>query len=220
MTSPHAVSQPRWTAAIFDLDGTLVNTVELIVESFRHAERAIRAGDVDPETAKSWMGRSLVDIYGDASDAEDMVQAYLQFNHANLEVLQTSYEGITELLRDLSAAGVKVGVATSKRRESAQRSVRAAGLSDLVELTTTADETTLAKPHPEPILHAQRMLDATDESCVYIGDAIWDMRAASAAGIDQIGVSWGAAKAEDLEAEKPSAGVAHEVAELRALLLG
>lgn len=219
MICDEPLRQPRWTTAIFDLDGTLVNTVELIVESFRHAEREVRAGDVDPDIARSWMGRSLVDIYGDAPDAGTMIEAYLRFNHANLEVLQTSYEGVVELLQELSRAGVKVGVATSKGRESARRSVASAGLDDLVELTTTADETVLHKPHPDPILHAQRMLDAGDEQCVYIGDAIWDIRAGRAAGIDQIGVTWGAGDTADLEAETPSAGVAHSVDELRDLLL-
>lgn len=220
MSAPTPVSQPRWTAAIFDLDGTLVNTVELIVQSFRHAEKQVRHGELDPATARSWIGRSLNDIYGDAPDAEAMLQAYIHFNHANLETLQSSYDGMVELLRDLSAAGIKVGVATSKGRESALRSVRAAGLASLVELTTTADETTLHKPHPDPIQHAIRKLDALDESCVYIGDAIWDVKAGNAAGIDTIGVTWGAGEFDALAAENPTAGVVTTVEELRALLLG
>lgn len=212
--------QPRWSTVIFDLDGTLVDTVELIVASFRHAESSVRQSELEPAAARSLIGRSLVDIYGDAPDAEAMVEAFTHHNRANLETMQTGYDGIPQLLRDLSGAGVKVGVATSKSRETAVASVRAAGIADLVELATTVDETTLHKPHPEPVLHARRRLDADDESCVYVGDAIWDVRAARAAGIDQISVAWGAGEVDALRAEQPSAGVATTVDELRVLLLG
>ncbi|MGD7733160.1 HAD family hydrolase [Propionibacteriaceae bacterium G57] len=214
------LTAPRWTAVIFDLDGTLVNTLELIVAAFQHAHREVLDDHVDPEQAKSWMGRSLLDIFGDSPDAEGLLNAYNEFNAANLETLQTSYDGVADLLRDLSGAGVKVGIVTSKDRTSAVRSVNAAGLAGLVELTTTAEETVLHKPHPDPIQHAQRKLDATDETCVYVGDAIWDIRAGAAAGIDQIGVAWGASGEDALAAENPSHGVVNSVRELRELLLG
>ena len=205
---------------VFDLDGTLVNTLELIVSAFQHAHERVAGEHIDPEVAKSWMGRSLLDIFGDGPRAEALLNAYQEFNKANLETLQSSYEGVADLLRDLSAAGVKVGVVTSKDRDDAVRSVRAGGLSGLVELTTTLEETVLHKPHPDPIHHARRKLDAHDEPCVYVGDAIWDVRAAAAAGIDQIAVSWGASTSERLQAENPSHGVVETVAELRTLLLG
>ncbi|MBO1032375.1 HAD-IA family hydrolase [Tessaracoccus sp. SD287] len=219
---PHPTPEqaPRWTAVVFDLDGTLVNTLELIVSAFQHAHDRVAGEQIDPEVAKSWMGRSLLDIFGDGPRAEALLNAYQEFNKANLETLQSSYEGVADLLRDLSAAGVKVGVVTSKEREDAVRSVRAGGLTGLVELTTTLEETVLHKPHPDPIHHARRKLDAHDEPCVYVGDAIWDVRAAAAAGIDQIAVGWGASSSESLRAENPSHGVVETVTELRSLLLG
>ena len=217
---PPPEQAPRWTAVIFDLDGTLVNTLELIVGAFQHAHERVSGERIDADLAKSWMGRSLLDIFGDSPRADALLNAYQDFNEANLETLQSSYEGIADLLKDLSGAGVKVGVVTSKGRADAVRSVRAAGLTGLVELTTTLEETVLHKPHPDPIHHARRKLDAHDESCVYIGDAIWDVRAADAAGIDQVAVTWGASSSVALQAEDPSHGVVQTVAELRALLLG
>lgn len=219
---PHPTPEqaPRWTAVIFDLDGTLVNTLELIVSAFQHAHERVAGEHIDAEVAKSWMGRSLIDIFGDGPRAEALLNAYQEFNKANLETLQSSYDGVAELLKDLSAAGVKVGVVTSKDRDDAVRSVRAGGLTGLVELTTTLEETVLHKPHPDPIHHARRKLDAHDESCVYVGDAIWDVRAAAAAGIDQVAVTWGASTSESLLAENPSHGVVETIQELRALLLG
>lgn len=221
-TDPHPAREqaPRWTAVVFDLDGTLVNTLELIVQAFQHAHERVAGEHVDPETAKSWMGRSLVDIFGDGPRAEALLNAYQEFNLANLETMQHSYEGVVDLLRDLSAAGVKVGIVTSKGRDEAVRSVAASGLTGLVELTTTLEETVLHKPHPDPIHHARRKLDARDEPTVYVGDAIWDVRAAAAAGIDQVAVAWGASSAEALAAENPSHGVVETVDELRDLLLG
>lgn len=213
-------SKNGWTTVIFDLDGTLVDTLDLIVQSFQHAEREICNRDVAEQTALAWIGLPLRQVYRDYPDPEAMTQAYRSFNLSNLERLQRSFDGIEPLLKDLSAAGIKVGVATSKSREAAVRSVRAAGLEHLVELTTTMDETVLHKPHPEPIVHSRGRLDSFDEDCVYVGDAIWDVRAARAAGIDQIGVTWGSGTREDLAAETPSAGMVDTVDELRTLLLG
>lgn len=205
---------------IFDLDGTLVDTLELIVSAFQHAHERVAGEHIEAEVAKSWMGRSLLDIFGDGPDAEALLNAYDEFHRANLETLQNSYAGIVDLLKDLSATGIKVGVVTSKERDVAIRSVAAAGLNGLLELTTTLEETVLHKPHPDPIHHARRKLDAHDENCVYVGDAIWDVRAAAAAGIDQIAVTWGASSEQSMAAETPSHGVVNTVDELRAVLLG
>lgn len=207
------MTTPRWTAAIFDLDGTLVNTIELAVAT----TPLLTAPYVGAAVAA---GRSLVGDFGDDPNTHRALAEHISSSGDDVQTVQRSYPGMAELLGDLLASGVKVAVATSKGRELAIRAVAAAGLSDLVELTTTADETTLQKPHPEPILHARRHLNAEDEACVYIGDGTWDVRAGAAAGLDQIAVGWGACTPEDLASQEPTAGVVTSVAELRTVLLG
>ena len=117
------MSSPRWPVVVFDLDGTLVNTIPLIVESYRQAFREVRGEEVDETFALPLIGMTLVDALSPFPEADALAHAYITFNLAHLESLQTDFEGIRELLDALSDAGVVVGVATSKRRPAAERRV-------------------------------------------------------------------------------------------------
>lgn len=211
---------PRWQTALFDLDGTLCNTIELIVASFQHTHREVLGLELAREEALGWIGRTLMDIYAPWGERQQsLVDCYLQFNLANLERLQTRYDGIAELLDSLRAAGVCVGVATSKRRHSAERSLAAAGLTDLAPLVAAMDDTQQHKPHPAPIRYALERMGAAPQTSVYIGDAVVDVQAAKAAGVAQIAVTWGAGDRTDLMLEEPTA-VTDSVDELARWLLG
>lgn len=211
---------PRWKTVVFDLDGTLCNTIDLILASFAHAHRAVLGEELDETVARSWIGRTLHDIYQPWGDkAEKLRLAYLDFNLANLERLQTSFDGIDRLLADLGVAEVQLGIVTSKQRTSAERSLAASGLTGLVPVVCAMGETEHHKPHPEPILHAVQELQADPASSVYIGDAVVDVRAAQAAGIDQIAVTWGAGDRTELLLTQPTA-VCDSVDELARVLLG
>lgn len=213
-------SQARWQTVVFDLDGTLCNTIALILASFRHAHREVLGEELDQEVARSWIGRTLPDIYAPYGEAaEDLRNSYLAFNLANLEQLQTSFDGIAELLQDLRSAGVVTGVATSKQRTSADRSLAASGLTELVPVVASMGETEHHKPHPEPIRHALAQLGADPATAVYVGDAVVDVQAAQAAGIDQIAVTWGAGDRTELLLTNPTAAV-DSVDELARWLLG
>lgn len=213
-------SLPRWKTVVFDLDGTLCNTVELILASFGHAHRTVLGQELDPAEARSWIGRTLPDIYAAfPGQSAALAEAYVDFNLANLEQLQTDYEGIAALLDELADAGVTVGVATSKRRPAAERSLAAAGLTERVRLVSTLEDVTEHKPHPAPLLHALTQLGADAEQAVYVGDAIYDVQAARAAGMDQIAVTWGAGDRTALMLEEPTA-VVDQVDELERWLLG
>ena len=213
------MTSPRWPVVVFDLDGTLVNTIPLIVESYRHAFRQVRSEEVDETFALPLIGITLADPLARFPEAAALHEAYITFNLANLEALQTDFEGVRELLDDLADAGVVVGVATSKRRPAAVRSVVAGGLDGKLQLVSTLEDVSVHKPHPAPLLYALSELGASPEESVYVGDAIFDIQAAKAAGMDSVGVTWGAGVAEELAAEEPTA-LCSTVDELRKLLLG
>ncbi|MEL4505485.1 HAD-IA family hydrolase [Luteococcus sp. H138] len=212
-------SHARWRTVVFDLDGTLCNTIALILASFQHAHREVLGEELDEEVARGWIGRTLPDIYAPYGErAEALRSSYLGFNLANLERLQTSFDGVQQLLRDLRAAGVVLGVATSKQRGSADRSLAASGLAGLVPVVAAMGETEHHKPHAEPIRHALAQLGADPETAVYIGDAVVDVQAAQAAGISQIAVTWGAGDRTELMLSSPTA-VVDSVDELARWLL-
>lgn len=209
-----------WPTVVFDLDGTLADTVELIVASYQHAFRTVVGHEEDPDVILSWIGRTLHDAFTGYSPghAEALVAAYLPWNDANTERLIRSYDGVREVLADLVAAGARVGVATSKRRSAAQHAMDVLGLAEFVEVLVGMEDTSTHKPDPAPVLLAVERLGGTPERAVYVGDAVVDVLAGQAAGTAVIAVTWGAGHPEALAVAHPDAVVA-DAARLRDLLL-
>jgi pyrophosphatase PpaX len=215
------VTSPRWTTAVFDLDGTLADTIHLIVESYQHAFRTVLGREEDPAVIRSWIGRPLINAFRDHSPehADELYATYLQWNADNTERLIRGYDGVREVLADLRASGVRVGVATSKRRESAQQAMDILGLSEHVEDLVAMEDTERHKPDPTPILLCLERLGRGSNDAVYVGDAVVDVLAGKAAGVDTLAVTWGAGTTEALYGVRPTV-VAQDAAGLREALLG
>ena len=210
----------RWPTVVFDLDGTLVDTINLIVSSYQHAFRSVLGHEEDEARIRAWIGQPLLRCFQEASapHADALFAAYTAWNEANTERLVRPYAGIAELLTDLAGRGARVAVATCKRRPPAQWALALTGLTDLVPVLVTMEDTAVHKPDPTPLLLAVERLGGEPGRAAYIGDAVVDVRAAQAAGMAGIGVLWGAGTDGDLRAAQPHA-VAPDVAALRALLL-
>ena len=107
--------------ALFDLDGTLVDSVPLIVASYQHALTTVLGRPGDEAVVRSWIGRPLIDAFVEVSPerAQELFDCYSAWNLAHTAESLRAFPGVAELLTDLVADGVRVGVATSKRRSSA-----------------------------------------------------------------------------------------------------
>lgn len=213
---------PRWPVAVFDLDGTLADTVNLIVESYQHAFRTVLGREEDPAVIRSWIGRPLIQAFQEhsAEAADELYATYLRWNADNAERLIKGYDGARELLADLRSAGVRVGVATSKRRESAQQAMALLGLDEHVEVLVAMEDTDRHKPDPTPLLLAIERLGLRNPGrSVYIGDAVVDVLAGKAAGMDTVSVTWGAGERTALQGVRPTV-LAATPAELGDILLG
>ncbi len=211
---------PRWPVILFDLDGTLADTINLIVTSYQHAFKQVIGREWDPAEIKSWIGMSLIDAFHTALGKElgdEAFAVYTTFNEANTERLIRGYDGIPELLADLNAAGVRTGVVTSKRRGQAQRAIDLCHLD--IRLLVAHEDVDAHKPDPRPLLLGLEMLDGTPSDAVYVGDAAVDVIAAHHAGLPSVAVTWGAGERSAIEAAGPSV-LCDTVAELRAQLLG
>jgi len=215
------VSNPQWSTAVFDLDGTLADTIHLIVESYQHAFRTILGREEDPDVIRSWIGRPLVGAFRDHSPehADELYATYLRWNADNTERLIRGYDGVREVLGDLRAAGVHVGVATSKRRESAEQAMDILGLSEHIQVLVAMEDTERHKPDPTPLLLALDRMGRGSNNAVYVGDAVVDVLAGKAAGMDTVAVTWGAGQPDALHGVRPSA-VVTTADELRAAMLG
>ena len=213
--------EPRWPVVVFDLDGTLVDTISLIVASYQHAFTTVLDREEDEAVIRSWIGQPLIRGFRSVSPehADELFSTYIAWNRANTERLIKRYAGVTELLADLTTAGVRIAAATSKLREPAEMAVVLTGLDAYLDTLVTLEDTTEHKPLPEPLLLAVERLGADPAHAAYVGDAVVDLQAARNAGMAAVGVTWGAGLRTDMAAAEPDV-LADTVAELRAALLG
>jgi pyrophosphatase PpaX len=210
-----------WRCIVFDLDGTVANTIPLIIASYDHALTTIVGIPADPVQARSWIGQTLWDTFTERypEQVDALVEAYVEFNLAHLDSEIRRYEGMPELLAELTAVGIPIGVATSKRRHSAERTLAAVKLEQLIPLVVAMEDTAVHKPNPEPLRLAVDRLGARTDHAVYIGDAVVDVQAAAAAGMASIAVTWGAGDRDELIAAEPTI-VVDTLDQLRSALLG
>jgi len=214
------VTSPRWQTIFFDLDGTLANTIPLIVASYQHAFREVRGEEIEDARARAWIGRPLLGalLEEDPERGHDLDRTYREWNLANTARLIESYDGVPEMLTTLTAAGASTHIVTSKRTETARLALAGVGIDHLIDVVGALEHTTRHKPDPEPLLVAAAKLGVDPTAVVYVGDATVDILAARGAGMAAIAVTWGAGERAALEATDPDT-IVDTVTELTAYLL-
>jgi len=194
------------TAVLFDFDGTLVDTTELIHQSMLHATQAVLGREYPRQKLLNGVGTPLPQQMKafDPERVDELLEAYHRHQEANHDELIREFPGVEEALSRLQEAGLELAVVTSKRRVSVDQALQTfPGLGRLVDRFVTMEDTTEHKPHPKPLLKGLEMLGASRGETVYVGDAPYDVAAAKAAGITSVGVSWGAFTPEQLAEAEP-----------------
>ena len=215
-----ATEQTRWTAVLFDFDGTLGDSIDLIISSLRATAAELPGYTFDEAAIRPWIGRPLTAMlleHGVTNHAEWLTVYRRHYRKGHDEMLRP-IEGISMLLERLANAGAQIGVVSSKKTDYIELGLNRLGLSSWIDVLVGADSTQRHKPDPEPLLHAAGLLDALPSRCVYVGDAVTDVVAGRAAGMATIAVTWGAATADDLAGAGPTA-VVSSIAALAARLL-
>ncbi len=211
----------RFDCVVFDLDGTLIDTVPLIVASHQHALRTVLGREEPEALLRAGIGRPLLEqMEGfDRERAQELFDAYRSWNHANTAAYLGRFPEVDEVVERLAASQIALGIATSKMRDAVDLAFRIEPPIVSFGAVVTIEDTVRHKPHPDPILHAIELLGSVPTRAAYVGDAASDLRAAHAAGCAAVGVTWGAASRAELEAEAPYA-IAETGRELLAILLG
>jgi pyrophosphatase PpaX len=206
-------------AVLFDLDGTLIDTIELIRVSFRYATETVLGQALPDELTMANVGQPLRTQFEDLvpGRADELVRAYREFNWAHHDELARAYPGTVEALQAIAARGVPMGVVTSKGTEGARRGLALFGLSDFFEVVVSADDVPIHKPDPYPLRVAASFLRVPLEYCVYVGDSPHDMQAAVSGGAIGVAALWGAFAAQDVMAPGPPFALSG-IGELPALL--
>jgi len=180
-------------AILFDLDGTLIDSIELIVRSFQHTTETHMGTPLPREEIIPTIGRSLVGELERIApnNGTALLATYRTFMFANHDAFVTVYPGIVEMLAAIHARGIPMGIVTSKARLSATPSFERFLLDREMAVVVVEDDTTRHKPYPDPLLRAATALGLPPTACWYIGDSTHDMIAAHAAGMIGIGAAWG-----------------------------
>jgi len=165
---------------LFDLDGTVIDSVALIRESHRHAVRTVLGEEWDDERLVANVGRPLLEQMAAFSPdrCEELYRVYRTWNHANTAGLLEAYDGIEGALVALRAAGRRLGIVTSKSRDAVELAWGVLpALRDLFEVVVVADDTDRHKPDAAPVAHALELLGGAPNGACYVGDAPFDIRA-------------------------------------------
>ena len=201
----------RYGTVLFDLDGTVVDSGAMILASFQHATRTVLSREIpDHELLAAVGGPGLREQMEaiDADRVEELIEVYSTHN-AGLHGELRPCAGIRDALEELWAEGRRLGVVTAKRRTTLALAFEVLPeLGRFFEVTVGAEDTVRHKPSPDPLLRALELLDAAAEDAVYVGDSPFDIRAAKAAGVGSIAVTWGRIHSRKrLESEHPDAVV-------------
>jgi pyrophosphatase PpaX len=196
---------------LFDLDGTLIDSLELIRRSLTYT---LASHGLPALTRAEWLdglGTPLAAQFrrytDDPRQLDALVRTYRTWNLAHHDALVRPYEGVRQALEALVDSGGRLGVVTSKQRASARRGLERCGLGDLFEVLVGADDVDQGKPAPDPVLLALERLGARAERAVYVGDSPHDITAGRAAGTRTAAVLWGSLSRAELEPHQPDAWI-------------
>ncbi|HEX9108663.1 MAG TPA: HAD-IA family hydrolase [Longimicrobiales bacterium] len=195
-------------AVLFDLDGTLADSIGLILSCYRHT-MTTHLGSAPPDA--EWirgMGTPLrVQLAAFASSPEQveaMVETYVTLQRQIHDEMVRAYDGIPELLAALEAASVPMALVTSRRIEMTRRTLARCDFTRHFDVIVTPDEVTHPKPHPESVLLALEQLGAPPpERTLFVGDSPHDIEAGRAAGVKTVAALWGPFEREIVLAAGP-----------------
>ncbi|SDO46307.1 pyrophosphatase PpaX [Alkalicoccus daliensis] len=190
---------------LFDLDGTLINTIDLIVASFEHTLEEYFPGKYERNDIPSFIGPPLSETFErmNPDHVDEMIDVYRKFNHANHDSLVTEYEGVKETLDKLQEQGYAMAVVTTKKRDTALKGLQLMGMEEYFPVVVSLDEVTRYKPDPEPLMLALEQLNKSPEQAVMVGDSEHDILAGKNTGTLSAGVSWSIKGKEFLETFDP-----------------
>jgi pyrophosphatase PpaX len=183
----------RFPVVLFDLDGTVVDSGSIILASMRHATREVLGEEfADQELMQAVGGPGLeaqMAVFG-PDQVDELVRVYRAHNEPLHEELEACV-GVEDVLVRLHAEGRRLGVVTAKRRSTVELAFARVPLGHLFETVVGGDETERHKPDPEPLLLAATRMKADPAGTAYVGDSPFDVRAAKAAGMQAVAVTWG-----------------------------
>lgn len=194
-------------AVLFDLDGTLLDTLELILSSVRYAFTKLER---TPPTDEEWLAGVGIPLFtmlrryaSDDADCQLLLATYREYQVQHHDRLTRCYDDVVDTVRTLRERGHPIAIVTSKSEALALRGLALVGLASSMDTIVGCDGTTRHKPDPEPVRIALQRLDVAPHQAIFVGDSVHDVLAGNAAGVTTAAALWGAFKRDDIAAGSP-----------------
>jgi pyrophosphatase PpaX len=183
------------STVLFDLDGTLIDSIDLILTSYRHTLIVHRGETPADDVWLAGLGTPLRSQFraftDDKVEIDAMIATYREHNLANHDAMVREYPGARDAVARLKARGCRLGIVTSKMRAGAFRGLERCGYDGLFEVVVGADDVNQPKPNAEPVLKALELLEGEAGSTVFVGDSPHDLVAGRGAGVRTAAALWG-----------------------------
>lgn len=195
----------RIHTVLFDLDGTLIDTNELIISSFMHTFETFYPQQYKRQDILPFIGPPLRDTFEtiDAEKVEEMIRTYRTHNLSNHDLLVKEYSGVFETVRILKENQIKLGIVTTKMKDVVYKGLELTKLDQFFEVIVALDDVKNPKPDPEPILKALAQLDSHPDGALMVGDNHHDVLAGKNAGTKTAGVAWAVKGRDYLSSYEP-----------------
>lgn len=190
----------KGNAILFDFDGTIMNTNDVIIQSWQHTFRMVEGKERPVEeiirTFGEPLGVTMSKVLPQIS-VEEGVEIYRSYHRDNFGELIRLFPGMKELLAELKQRRYPLGLVTSRLAGTTYQGMEKYGIKAFFDCVVTADDTTKHKPDPEPVNIALSKLQAGPEGALFIGDSMFDIRCARNAGVKSVLVGWAMAVTEE-----------------------
>lgn len=199
------------TTLLFDFDGTLLDTNELIIGTFTHVLGKHYPGQYGREDILPFLGPTLYDTFHsvDPENTDALITEYREWNIAMHDELSSEFDGVSETLRLLKAQGLKMAIVSTKRNSMVMKGLNLLDVDGVFDVVIGLDDVTNPKPDPEPILLALEQLGVDKEEALMIGDNYHDIEGGQNAGVRTAGVAWTIKGEEFLQTFNPDYMLQH-----------
>lgn len=195
-------------AVLFDLDGTLLDTNDLIYKSFDYVFKNNLNLNLSKDEITSNYGQPLHYTFSKYTEdkllIEKLIKAYREYNFSIHDDMCKSFDEVEEVLKTLKDKKIKIGVVTSKREALAKRGMEITNILNYMDCIVTPEKTNKHKPDPEPVLYACQKLSVDPTEAIMVGDSHFDLMAGKSAGSLTCAVSYTMLELDRLKKVNPS----------------
>ena len=195
----------RYKGILFDLDGTLLDTNELIIKSFQHTIAVHYKREVDIDIVRAFFGktaRAALEFLG-PDKVEEMTKTFREYQNIHHDQFAKIFAGVAEVIQELYNASVLLGIVTSKKYDTAMRGLKLFDMDKYFSVVIGADQCQNTKPHPEPVQLALNKLGLAPQDCLMVGDSPFDILSGRKAGVKTAAVRWSEVSWPDVMAAEP-----------------